>query len=110
MGHSELVFFGGFLLLILSILLVDLGVFSKNSHVVGFKEALVWTGVWVSLALGFYLFLNQYGELIHGIENSGQLSTQLRRYRHDFLLSGDFARDMDAYRHNLSLEFITGYL
>lgn len=34
-------------------LLLDLGVFNKNSHVVSTKEALVWTLVWVGLAMGF---------------------------------------------------------
>lgn len=34
-------------------LLLDLGVFNKNSHVVSTKEALIWTLVWVGLAMGF---------------------------------------------------------
>ncbi|WP_116790334.1 TerC/Alx family metal homeostasis membrane protein [Flavobacterium psychrotrophum] len=34
-------------------LLLDLGVFNKNSHVVGNKEALTWSIVWISLSMGF---------------------------------------------------------
>ena len=34
-------------------LLLDLGVFNKNSHVVSTKEALIWTIVWVGLSMVF---------------------------------------------------------
>ena len=49
--------FIGFVLLMLAL---DLGVFHKKSHVVGFKEAAIWSGVWVSLALLFsgWVFLD----------------------------------------------------
>lgn len=42
-----------FSILILVMLLLDLGVFNKNSHVVSNKEALTWSIVWISLAMGF---------------------------------------------------------
>ncbi|MDB4913272.1 MAG: Integral rane protein TerC [Gemmatimonadetes bacterium] len=32
---------------------IDLGVFNRTPHVVGVREALTWTGVWVGLALAF---------------------------------------------------------
>lgn len=32
-------------------LALDLGVFHRKAHVVGFKEALGWSAVWVALAL-----------------------------------------------------------
>ncbi len=34
-------------------LALDLGVFHRKAHVVRFKEALIWSGVWVGLALLF---------------------------------------------------------
>ncbi|MEK7684789.1 MAG: TerC family protein [Verrucomicrobiota bacterium] len=40
----------GFSLLVLAVLALDLGVFHRKAHAVGFKEALSWTGVWVTLA------------------------------------------------------------
>lgn len=43
----------GFSLLVLAVLALDLGVFHRKARVVSFKEALSWTGVWVSLALLF---------------------------------------------------------
>ncbi len=44
---------GGFTLFVLAMLALDLGVFNRKAHVVGFKEALTWTGVWVTLAMIF---------------------------------------------------------
>ncbi|NBV86799.1 MAG: hypothetical protein EBS01_11205, partial [Verrucomicrobia bacterium] len=43
----------GFNAFILVMLALDLGVFHRNSHVVSLKESLVWTAVWVGLALIF---------------------------------------------------------
>ena len=44
---------GGFTLFVLAMLALDLGVFNRKAHVVGFREALTWTGVWVTLAMIF---------------------------------------------------------
>ena len=45
----------GFTLFVLVMLALDLGVFHKKAHEVSVREALIWTGVWVSLALVFNL-------------------------------------------------------
>ncbi|MBL0740691.1 TerC family protein [Chryseolinea lacunae] len=49
-----------FNLFVLAMLALDLGVFHRKSHDVTTKEALAWTGVWVSLALLFNVFLYYY--------------------------------------------------
>ncbi|MET0403748.1 MAG: TerC family protein [Cystobacter sp.] len=46
---------GGFILFVLAMLALDLGVFHRKTHEVKFKEALAWSGVWISLALVFNL-------------------------------------------------------
>ena len=62
----------GFLAFIFLMLAVDLGLFHKESHRVGAKEAAAWTGVWMTLALTFGGILwhfegHQYGtEFIAG--------------------------------------------
>lgn len=43
----------GFAALVLVFLSLDLGVFNRKAHVVHIKEALGWTTLWVTLALGF---------------------------------------------------------
>ncbi len=42
--------FTGFVLLMLAL---DLGVFHRKSHSIGFKESLSWSAVWISLGLAF---------------------------------------------------------
>jgi tellurite resistance protein TerC len=46
-------FWIGFNVFVLLMLALDLGVFNRKAHVVSVKEALSWTGVWISLALIF---------------------------------------------------------
>ncbi len=46
-----------FILLILSLLFLDLGVFHKEDKVISAKEALLWTGFWVIIALLFNVFI-----------------------------------------------------
>jgi tellurite resistance protein TerC len=43
----------GFNLFVLAILALDLGVFHRKAHVVSFKEAILWSAIWVALALVF---------------------------------------------------------
>lgn len=53
----------GFNLFVVLMLALDLGVFHKKQHVVKVKEALIWSGIWVGLALlfnvGIYYSLGQ---------------------------------------------------
>ncbi len=43
----------GFTVLVLGLLALDLGVFHRKTHVVGFREALGWSVFWIALALSF---------------------------------------------------------
>jgi len=47
----------GFIILIGVLLAFDLGVFHRQAHVVHAREALIWSGVWIGLALLFNLFI-----------------------------------------------------
>ena len=42
-----------FAIVVVLMLVVDLGVFHRKAHVVGVREAAVWSGVWIGLALLF---------------------------------------------------------
>jgi tellurite resistance protein TerC len=44
---------GGFIAFVCAMLALDLGLFHRKSHAVGFREALGWSAVWVALALLF---------------------------------------------------------
>jgi len=52
---TSVILWGGFAVLITTMLILDLGVFNRKSHEVSFREALTWTLVWVGLALSFNL-------------------------------------------------------
>jgi tellurite resistance protein TerC len=53
----------GFVAFVLLMLALDLGVFHRKAHVVGVREALSWSAVWIALGLAFSLFV------YHGYEN-----------------------------------------
>ena len=107
---TEVVLMGGFLLLIVFVLMIDLLVVGRNSHVVSTKEALGWTSVWVTLSLGFYVFLRFYGHLLHGIETPAELSEVVTKYAPElkFRLT-DFEGMLREYRNHMSMSYLAGY-
>jgi len=62
---------GTFTVVIVVMLLLDLGVFNKNSHVVSNKEAVTWSIVWISLSMLFSGFIYYY----MGIEKFSQFQS-----------------------------------
>jgi tellurite resistance protein TerC len=115
MFTSETLFFLGFAVFVLFVMSLDLGVFSskkaRQSHVVSFKEAAIWSGIWVLLSLLFYLFLRQYGHFVHGIDDMARLQEVRDRYADHVQLTGSsFAENLSIFQKNMALEYITGYL
>jgi TerC family integral membrane protein len=53
-------FYAGFTGLVVVFLALDLGLFQRKPHVIGFHEASAWTAVWAALALLFCLCLYKY--------------------------------------------------
>lgn len=51
---------GGFIAVIVLFLALDLGVFHRKAHVIEFKEALLWTFLWFSIAMIFAGSLSQW--------------------------------------------------
>ncbi|MBW7895933.1 MAG: TerC family protein [Opitutaceae bacterium] len=85
-------FYGLFTLFVLGMLALDLGVFHREAHEVGFREALAWSVVWVSLALVFGWGLYQYA---------------LYKFPLDPRLVG---LDHMALAKQTGLEYLTGYV
>jgi tellurite resistance protein TerC len=54
---TSIYFWIGFHLFIFFMLALDLGVFHKKTHKVPVKEAVIWSAVWITLALLFNLFV-----------------------------------------------------
>jgi len=82
----------GFLVLIFFFLALDLGVFNRKAHVVGVREAILWTIVWVVAALAFNVLI--YFMYEYHVFNIG------RHFGH-----GD---DLDGL--NAAGKFFTGYV
>lgn len=59
---------GGFTLLVLTLLALDLGVFHRKAHVVGAREALGWSAFWIALALLFNLAVARWFGPERGLE------------------------------------------
>ncbi len=53
-------FYLAFTICVAGVLALDLGVFHRKPHAVQFREAAIWTGVWIALALLFNYGLYQY--------------------------------------------------
>lgn len=84
-------FTGGVLLL----LTIDLGVFHREAHEVGFREAAAWSAVWVGLALAFNWALYRYA---------------LWRFAADPRLAARSGADPETAAWSLALEFLTGFI
>jgi tellurite resistance protein TerC len=109
---NESLFLGGFIIFIAFFLALDLGVFNRKSHVVSIREALIFTGIWVSLALVFFFFLRYFGHWIHDVQDMDGLRAINEKHRHGLVFNpdADFLSNLQLYRKCLSLEFITGYV
>jgi len=91
--------------------MIDLGVFNRKSHIVKFKEAIIWSIVWVSLGLAFFVLIRTHGDLIHGIDTNEELQHITQKYEQNITIQPDnFEQNLVNYRKNLSLEYITGYV
>ncbi len=88
-------FYALFTLFVLVILALDLGVFHKNAHEVSFKEASIWTTVWIGLAFVFNFFFYKYAQW--------KFTTDER-----YLSMSGF--DPDAQAKTSALEFLTGFV
>jgi len=57
-----------FNLFVLLALALDLGVFHRQAHKIQFREAAIWTGVWIALSLGFGYFVWHWHGSERGLE------------------------------------------
>ena len=107
---TEYILLGGFLTMIIFVLMFDLLIVGRNSHIVSTKEALIWSSVWFSLALGFYAFLYFYGHLLHGIDSQERLTSIATKYAPELKFHlPDFAGRVSEYRNNMATSYLAGY-
>jgi tellurite resistance protein TerC len=109
--NSELIFISGFIIFILLMLAIDLGLFAKANKPVSMKRAAIMSVVWITLALGFYALILQYGHLLHHVDSYAALQEiNTQNFHHLTLDPNNLPASLSLYRKNLGLEFITGYV
>lgn len=107
---TEVLLMGGFLILIIFVLMIDLLVVGRNSHVVSTKEALIWSSVWFSLAMSFYAFLMFFGHHLHGIQAPADLADVVTRYAPELKFKmTDFEGMLGEYRNHMATSYLAGY-
>lgn len=82
-------FFAIFMIFVVVMLTLDLTVFHKKDHVVGVKEATIWTAIWIALAMGFAVLVLLFGDWM--------------------MPPDDTVTDLTAYRREMFSEFLAGY-
>lgn len=88
-------FYLSFIGLVLLLLGLDLGVFHRKAHAVGFREAVTWSVVWITLSLLFNFLLYSFA---------------LWKFPQDPRLMAVPGFDPNAAAWRVSLEFLTGYV
>src|ERR1700750_116198 len=101
---SELIFILGFVIFIFLMMAADLGLFGKSEKPVSLKQAGITSAIWVTLALGFYALLYNFGHLLHHVDSFAALQQINNTNQHSLKLNpADFASSLQLYRKNLSL-------
>jgi len=106
---NEYIFFGGFVIFVFVVLFFDLEVIGRNSRVISFKESAIWSSVWISFALIFFVLLKLYGEKLHGIENITELKSIAGKYNLSIDFNGNYAASLQEFKNVLSINFLSGY-
>lgn len=117
MSH-ELIFIIGYILVVMFILALDLGLFTKKKegvdegeNALSLKKAGLMSAFVISVAVGFYFFLMKFGYFLHDINDMAHLKEVIAKYhQHVDIVPGNFEASLQLYNMNLALEYITGYI
>jgi tellurite resistance protein TerC len=64
-----------FSVVVIIMLLLDLGIFNKKSHIVSNKEAAIWSFVWISISMIFSIFIYIMTNQTSGLEKFAQFQS-----------------------------------
>jgi len=88
-------FYLGFTIFVMALLALDLGVFHRKAHAVSFREASVWSVIWIGMALAFNFAFYQYAAW---------------KFARDPRLLQIPGFDPESASRQVGLEFLTGYV
>ena len=108
---SRILFFIAFMLFVTFMLALDLGVFHKKDHEIKIKEAAIWTGIWVTLAMLFGVLLRFRAEWVHGIGGMEELLAYAQKAGMEHLIqpSMEYSQALEAYRKEIFSQYLAGY-
>lgn len=108
---SRILFFVLFMAFMVIMLALDLGVFHKKDHVIKMKEAAIWTGIWITLAMLFGILLLFKAEWIHGITCMEDLMAYAKStgIEHVIQPSMDYGVALEIYRKEVFQQYLAGY-
>jgi len=87
--QNQTLLYGTFVTFVLGMLALDLGVFHRRDHVVSVRESLIWTAVWILLAMAFMAFIYYRYETISPGRGTGAMLEFLTGYLIEKSLSID---------------------
>ena len=108
---SNTLFFVAFMIFIVAMLAMDLGIFHKKDHVIQIKEAALWTGIWVALAMAFGLLLLFKAEWVHGIHDLEGLLAYAKGTPLESAIAAapDYGTALGLYRREVFSQYLAGY-
>lgn len=108
---TRFIFFAGFMIFIVLMLAMDLGVFHKKDHEIKIKEALMWTCVWILMAMGMAVLIRFKAEWVHGIGDMNDLLAFIKGSNLENLISPDtdYNAALELYRKEMTNQFLAGY-
>lgn len=109
--NIEIFFLVAFVIFVVGVMMLDLLVIGRHHHKVSLRESAIWSIVWISCALLFALFLKNFGEIVHGIENMEDLNNIIQKYYPSLKLTGDnYESNVDLFRRTITIDYLAGYL
>jgi tellurite resistance protein TerC len=99
-----------FLLFIGAILFFDLLVIGRKVHVISYREALIWSMVWIALGLAFYFVILNFGDLLHGIDSLEKLKLVAGKYNPYLeFKSSSYTEMLAEYKKSQAINYLSGY-
>lgn len=99
-----------FLIFITAVLLVDLLLVGRKTHVISMREATVWSIIWISMGLAFYFVILHFGHLLHGIDSLEKLKEIAEKYNPYLQFEGStFSEMLKEYKQSQAINYISGY-
>jgi CheY-like chemotaxis protein len=62
------------------------------------------------VSIGFYFFIRYYGNLIHDVSDPEHLELIRQSYYKSLNFGEDFEKNLQLFKNNMALEYVTGYL